>query len=106
MKICKSGSDTPEENNVSPTDEKEKKSFNFFLFFPASLMHVISRMLIFIALTFTSASSYQMLSGSNLIFTCILSRIFLHKKLKLVKWIGVLVILGKIINLMIVRIVH
>ena len=97
IKTCKNGSDTtPKQTNASPTDEKEKKSFNSFLFLPASVMHVISRMLIFIALTFTSASSYQMLSGSNLIFTCILSRIFLHKKLKLVKWIGVLVILGEI----------
>ena len=71
-----------------------KKSFSPFLFLPASIMHLTSRCLIFLALNFTTASSFQMLSGSNLIFTCILSRIFLKKTLDRMKIIGVSIVLS------------
>ena len=74
---------------------KEKPQFNPFIFLPAAIFHQSSRCLIFLSLTFTSASSYQMLSGSNLIFTCIWGRIFLKKPLPWHKWMGVTVITSK-----------
>ena len=80
------------------TDVKEpnKPSFNPFLFLPASIMHVINRSFVYIALTQTTASSFQIICGCNLIFTCILSRIFLKRILSWTKWLGVfIIIIGK-----------
>ena len=74
-------------------EAKEKASFNPLLFLPAAVMHLISRIFSFLSLTFTTVSSFQMLSGCNLIFVCILSRIFLKKSLPWHKWFGVFVII-------------
>ena len=48
----------------------------------------------YVGLYLTSASSYQMLRGSVIIFTGLASRIFLRKKLHWYKWLGMFVILG------------
>ena len=82
-------------------DEKEKSKsksskFNPFIFLPASILHLTYRCLIFLGLNFTTPSSFQMLSSSNIIFTCILSRIFLKRILTWTKWLGVLtIVIGK-----------
>ena len=94
--------DTTTENNNkvkdTKTQSKEELEFSPFIFLPAAIFHQGSRCLIFMALIFTTASSYQILSGSNLIFACILSKIFLKKVLPWHKWIGVLIIIGKNLN--------
>ena len=71
---------------------KEKTPFNIFLFVPPAVLHLTSRIFTFIALTLTSASSFEMLTGTNLIFVSILSRIFLKKSLAWYKWFAILVI--------------
>ena len=71
---------------------KEKIPFNIFLFVPPAVLHLTSRIFTFIALTLTSASSFEMLTGTNLIFVSILSRIFLKKSLAWYKWFAILVI--------------
>ena len=81
-------------NNNLPSSE-QFTSYTIWIFAPAAIMHVISRFLIFLSLTFTSASSYQMLWCANLIFTCVFSRLFLHKTLSVVKWLAVFLIFGK-----------
>ena len=89
---------TTENNNEvkdAKTQSKEELAFSPFIFLPAAIFHQGSRCLIFMALIFTTASSYQILSGSNLIFACIFSKIFLKKVLPWHKWIGVLIIIGK-----------
>jgi len=85
----KNESQKKEENIEERNESPKKKSFSPFLFVPPAIMHLISRSLGYMALTLTSASSYQIISGSNLIFVCILSRIFLKKILTWTKWIGV-----------------
>ena len=75
-----------------PQEKAEKRSFNPLLFIPAAILHLTSRVLCFLGLILTSASSFQMLSISNLIFTCLLSKIFLHKSLPWYKWFGICVI--------------
>ena len=76
--------------------EQNKSAFNPFLFLPASILHTISRSFMYIALTQTTASSFQIICGCNLIFTCVLSRIFLKGILSWTKWIGVfIIIIGK-----------
>ena len=71
---------------------KEKTPFNIFLFVPPAVLHLTSRIFTFIALTLTTASSFEMLTGTNLIFVSILSRIFLKKSLAWYKWFAILVI--------------
>ena len=80
------------DEEIQEATKKPKSSFSPFLFLPAAILHLTSRSLIFLALTFTTASSFQMLSGSNIIFTCVLSRIFLKRVLPWTKWLGVLTI--------------
>lgn len=74
------------------TEVKEKTPFNIFLFVPPAVLHLTSRIFTFIALTLTTASSFEMLTGTNLIFVSILSRIFLKKSLAWYKWFAILVI--------------
>ena len=74
------------------TEVKEKTPFNIFLFLPPAVLHLTSRIFTFIALTLTTASSFEMLTGTNLIFVSILSRIFLKKSLAWYKWFAILVI--------------
>ena len=81
-----------EEND--PKKPKKTQKFNPFIFLPASIMHVTFRCFIFLSLTFTTPGSYQMLAGTILVFTCILSRIFLKRILSWIKWLGVLIIVN------------
>ena len=72
------------------TNDKTQK-FSPFIFFPASILHILHRCFIFLSLIFTTPSSYQMICGSKLIFTCLLSRIFLKRILPWYKWLSVLI---------------
>ena len=74
------------------TEPKEKIPFNIFLFVPPAILHLTSRIFTFIALTLTTASSFEMLTGTNLIFVSILSRVFLKRVLPWYKWFAILVI--------------
>ena len=74
------------------TEAKEKIPFNIFLFVPPAILHLTSRIFTFIALTLTTASSFEMLTGTNLIFVSILSRVFLKRVLPWYKWFAILVI--------------
>ena len=74
------------------TEVKEKTPFNIFLFVPPAVLHLTSRVFTFIALTLTTASSFEMLTGTNLVFVSVLSRIFLKKSLAWYKWFAILVI--------------
>ena len=87
------GIQTSQTSSSSETSEARPK-FCPFIFLPAAIFHQGSRCLIFLSLIFTTASSYQILSGSNLIFACIFGRLFLKKSLPWHKWIGVLIIVG------------
>ena len=82
---------------LSKTSQESPK-FSIFIFLPAAIMHLTSRCLVFLALNFTTASSFQMLSGANLIFTCLLSRLFLERKLEWWKWLAIFIIIGICIN--------
>ena len=79
------------------TEEEERKPFSPLLFIPAAMFHLTSRILLFIGLTLTSASSFQMLSGCNLVFTSILSKVFLKKSLPWYKWFGIAVITAGVV---------
>jgi drug/metabolite transporter (DMT)-like permease len=67
---------------------------NYYLFLFPAILDVCATSSMYVGLYLTSASSYQMLRGSVIIFTGLASRFFLRKKLHWYKWLGMFVILG------------
>ncbi|CAF1196681.1 unnamed protein product [Didymodactylos carnosus] len=78
---------------VSPLVEGDQ-TFNPLIFWVASICDMLSTCLSYIGLNYTTASSFQMLRGSVMIFTALLSIIFLKKKLTLYNWIGLLTVVA------------
>ena len=80
-------------NSPDETLEKKKK-INPLLLLPPALFEMLMLSAFFIALVFTTASSFQILSGANIIFGCIFSRIFLKRKLEIYQWIAIFITIG------------
>ena len=87
LKFTKNGLKVEETQTVEFT---WRKSWVFI--FPA-ICDICASSVSFVGLALTSASSYQMIRGSQIIFTGVLSRMFLRKYLFWYKWIGMLIIL-------------
>lgn len=68
------------------------RNFNPFIFLPASCCDMLGTSLAYIGLNLTYASSFQMLTGAIMIFTGILSVIFLKTKMPKYRWLGILVV--------------
>jgi drug/metabolite transporter (DMT)-like permease len=79
----------------SKKDEDHK--FNPLLFIPPAILHLTCRIFTFIGLLLTSASSFQMLSSCNLVFTSILSKIFLKKTLPWYKWFAIFIVTSGVV---------
>ena len=80
---------------INSSDEnEEKKNINPLLLLPPALMEILSLSAFFVALIFTTASSFQILTGANLIFGCIFSRIFLKRRLEIFQWIAIFITIG------------
>ena len=90
-------------SSYSETENNNQIDYSCFLFLPTAILHQGSRCLIYMSLIFTTASSYQFLSGSTLIFTCIFSKIFLRKALPWYKWFSIVIIVGKKRSLVILQ---
>ncbi|EFN66915.1 Transmembrane protein C2orf18 [Camponotus floridanus] len=74
------------DNNVLT---KGSRSFNPFILFVPALCDMFATSIMYIGLNMTYASSFQMLRGSVIIFTGILSIGFLDRKLGAREWIGI-----------------
>ena len=87
-------------NKVDISDEtlEKKKKINPSLLLPPALMEMLMRSAFLIAMTLTTASSVQILSGANLIFVCIFSRIFLKRKLESYQWMAILITIGNLFH--------
>ncbi|XP_031960234.1 solute carrier family 35 member F6 [Corvus moneduloides] len=71
------------------------RPFNPLLFLPPALCDMAATSIMYVALNMTSASSFQMLRGSVIVFTGLLSVAFLGRKLERSHWLGILLtILG------------
>jgi len=81
------------EVNNSEVSAKNEKFYEFspFLFLPCAIFHMIGRILFFISVTMTDVVSVQMLRGAIIIFTSVLARVFIRRKLPLYKWAAVLI---------------
>ncbi|CAL8392890.1 solute carrier family 35 member F6 [Gadus morhua] len=66
------------------------QSFNPLLFFAPAMCDMTATSIMYVALSMTSASSFQMLRGAVIIFTGLLSVAFLGRRLKPSQWVGIL----------------
>merc|ERR1711962_1016067 len=81
-------------DDLLKSEPKEFTWRNYYLFLFPAICDVSATSAVYVGLYLTSASSYQMLRGSVIIFTGLASRFFLRKKLHWYKWLGMFVILG------------
>ena len=75
-----------------PDTDKDQPKPNPFLFLPPAICDVTATSMMYIGLNMTSASQFQMLRGSIMVFVGILSRIFLKKRLEWFRLLGMAVI--------------
>ncbi|KAM7395208.1 hypothetical protein PAMA_006797 [Pampus argenteus] len=74
------------------------QSFNPLLFLPPAMCDMTATSIMYVALSMTSASSFQMLRGAVIIFTGLLSVAFLGRRLLTSQWLGIVItILGLVI---------
>jgi len=80
------------------TEENAPKKFNPLVFLPPALCDMTATSVQYIGLTLTYASSFQMLRGAVIIFTGILSTIFLRRRLAWFKWAGMVFVIGGLVT--------
>ncbi|KAG7267177.1 hypothetical protein CRUP_008998 [Coryphaenoides rupestris] len=74
------------------------QSFNPLIFCAPAMCDMTATSIMYVALSMTSASSFQMLRGAVIIFTGLLSVAFLHRRLQPSQWLGIVItILGLIV---------
>ncbi|ODN03330.1 Solute carrier family 35 member F6 [Orchesella cincta] len=78
---------------VIPLTESQGTAFNRLIFLPPAMMDLLATSTMYVGLNLTFASSFQMLRGSVIVFTGLLSVAFLNRSLTFVKWFGISFIL-------------
>ncbi|KAJ2954513.1 hypothetical protein O0L34_g2796 [Tuta absoluta] len=74
------------------------QNFNPFILFPAAMFDLIGTSIMYIGLTLTYPSSFQMFRGSVIIFVAVLSMTFIDKTIIRREWAGIVcVILGLLV---------
>ncbi|VDN51220.1 unnamed protein product [Dracunculus medinensis] len=72
--------------------------FNYFLFAAPAACDVVGTSLQYLGLKLTSAASFQMLRGAVIVFTGVLSMIFLRTRLQAFRWVGIaFIVIGLLI---------
>lgn len=93
---------TEDPEAFKPADEEleddEPRNFNPFLFFPPSMLDLVATSLMYLGLTLTSASSFQMLRGAVIIFTGLFSRCILGHQLAWSRWAGILIVFAGLVT--------
>jgi len=74
-------------------DSTAPQRFNPLIFLAPALCDMTATSIQYIGLTLTYASSFQMFRGAVIIFTGILSQIFLKRKMQWFKWVGILLVI-------------
>lgn len=67
--------------------------FNPLIFLPAAMLDMLGTSTMYVGLNLTFASSFQMLRGAVMIFTALLSVIFLGRKIHSHMWLGMFTVL-------------
>ncbi|CAG9809961.1 unnamed protein product [Chironomus riparius] len=71
---------------------KGNRNFSQFILMPPAMCDLIATSTMYVGLTLTYASSFQMLRGSVIIFVALFSKFFLGRQLGSRRWIGILFI--------------
>merc|ERR1719481_25655 len=79
-------------------EETQPRPFSPLVFLPPALCDMTATSVQYIGLTLTYASSFQMLRGAVIIFTGILSTIFLRARLAWFKWLGMMFVIGGLVT--------
>lgn len=78
-----------ERRRPEPGPALSSQPFSSLLFLPPALCDMTGTSIMYVALNMTSASSFQMLRGSVIVFTGLLSVAFLGRRLELSQWLGI-----------------
>ena len=89
-----SGIQIQNEGEDEQPQEEQRPSYNPFIFLPPALCDMTATSIQYIGLTLTYASSFQMLRGAVIIFTGLLSMVFLRKRLAVYRWIGIIFVIA------------
>ena len=84
--------ENPEDAENDPMTRK--RNFSPLVFWPPALCDMTATSIQYIGLTLTYASSFQMLRGAVIIFTGLLSRFALGRRLGAFRWFGILFVIG------------
>merc|ERR1719270_2331742 len=93
-----SGIQIQNEGEDEQPQEEQRPSYNPFIFLPPALCDMTATSIQYIGLTLTYASSFQMLRGAVIIFTGILSVIFLRRRLEWFRWSGMVFVIGGLVT--------
>ncbi|XP_045620294.1 solute carrier family 35 member F6 [Procambarus clarkii] len=77
---------------MSPTNDQTPR-FPVVIFFVPAMCDTLATSTMYLGLTLTYASSFQMLRGAVIVFTGLLSVAFLGRKLRYYQWIGMIVVI-------------
>lgn len=69
-------------------------NFRASILLPPAMCDMVATSTMYIGLTLTYASSFQMLRGSVIVFVALMSVAFLNRKIKCVEWFGIALIIG------------
>lgn len=75
------------------TEDSPPVKFNPLIFLPPAVCDMIGTSLMYVGLTLTFASSFQMLRGAVIIFTGLLSVAFLGRSLRCYQWTGMFIVI-------------
>jgi len=78
----------------TPSLVRGNQNFSVFLFLPPAVFDMIGTSVMYLGLTLTYASSFQMLRGAVIIFTALLSMVFVGRKPKAHEWAGMFLIIA------------
>ncbi|XP_075224868.1 transport and golgi organization 9 [Lycorma delicatula] len=80
----------PRENQLTQGNQ----DFNPLIFLPPAMLDMTATSIMYVGLNLTNPSSFQMLRGSVIVFTEILSMTFLERQFNGYRWIGIFMILA------------
>ncbi|XP_064082161.1 solute carrier family 35 member F6-like isoform X2 [Macrobrachium nipponense] len=85
-----------EQVEMSPSSQ-EAGQFPKYIFFVPAMCDMLATSTMYLGLTLTYASSFQMLRGAVIVFTGLLSVAFLGRKLRYYHWIGILSVIAGLV---------
>merc|ERR1712156_708709 len=96
---------TTEEERVAK-EEGNEVNFNPLIFLPPALCDLTATSIQYIGLTFTYASSFQMLRGAVILFTGILSKLVLRKRQEWYRWAGMVFVIAGLVTVGLTDVLH